>query len=363
MEVPSTPFRIPGKRRKGMPTLAALLASLLTFRGNARCECVVYGKAVSLEGMLVSTQQDRFHFDTYQVPMSAELPLSERSWFKFAITDVLSFKAMRKGVSLYVQRPIATPALQVAAGVEIVGAHAAGNEIIGSIVLEYIGSSDCGPDAPGVLLTPVRLPCDALSLPDATTNTDDLRSDPPEQAGEPPPAWTLRSERKQVHLRSLPNWNAPAFTVKTANKGAALSMIFQELARQGDWIHLRGWGKGTHFTGWMRRSELESIPALDAYSQGGIGGCTLPESGHSAGESTGDARPTYRGKAKVAAGAPVYGKGPWAIITKSIEHNVRYELGSKRVQLLYLPGFSGDELDASVPVEFVESPKPLPIGP
>jgi len=73
--------------------------------------------------------------------------------------------------------------------------------------------------------------------------------------------------------------------------------------------------------------------------------------------------PAYRGKARIAAGAPVYRESRWATISKSIELEVSYEPGSKRVYLLQIPGLSGAELFASVPLEFVELPAPLPVGP
>jgi hypothetical protein len=342
--------------------LAVLPALVLTLAGNARGECIVHGQEVSLDGLLVKAARDHFHLDTWSVAMSAKVPLSDRGWFQLAISDLLSFKAQRRAVSLYVQRPISTPALQVAPWVEIIGAHEAGKEVIGSLVLENSAGLDCR-SAPDVVLTPVRLPCDALRLPDSTYH--DLDSSPPELPGEPPPAWLIREGLQQIRLRSSPKWNAPAVMVQTLTKGSELALSFQEIARQGDWIQVRGWGRGTYFSGWLRHSDLRSIPPLEVYSRGGLSGscdAALTDPRSVGVGVPGDARPTYRGKAKIAAGATVYREGPWATVTRSIELEVRYELGSKRVYLLGTPGLSGDELYASVPVEFVELPSPLPVG-
>lgn len=182
------PLRCPHRTRTGLLMLALLPATVLTFAGGARGQCVVHGDQVSLDGLLIETTQERFHADADFVAMSARLPISERGWFKL------------------------------------------------------------------------------------------------------------------------------------------------------------------------------EIPALSVYSAGGLGGCTMPERGGGRGESTADARPIYRGKAKIAAGAPVYRRGRWATISKSIELEVEYERGSKRVYLSQIPGLSGAELFAIVPLEFVELPQPLPVG-
>jgi hypothetical protein len=338
----------------------ALTSLIVMLTSNGRGECVVSGKEVSLDGILVKTARDRFHVDVRRVSMSAHLPRWKHGWFELAITDALAFEGVVRDLPLYVRSHVATPTLDLALGTRIVHAHAAGNEVIGSVVLEQAAALDCDPEVPSIILTPVRIPCSAVGLFEADVE-DAPRRSAPETTGEAPPAWSLRDLRREARLWSLPQWNAPTMTLKKVGAGYLRDVHFQEIDREGDWIQVRGWGKGTYYIGWMRRTELMPIPSLNVYSQGGLAGCTVSESGSGGGEALGSSSTAYRGKARVASGAIVYAKGPWATVTRSIDVDVRYEFGSKRVRLIDVPGLSGSEWSAFVPVEFVELPKALTI--
>jgi hypothetical protein len=322
-------------RNRNRRTLAYCLLALGLVSEIASAECLVRGRAATLEQVFVRTPSgDHFTVDLRGVDVTAKVPKSSFSRTEVYVRGSLSFtgSTRRVGYTFATESRLAGRMISAFRGAGVVHARERGGSVLASLVMRA-GDAPPGQVAePREFIRDVRVPCTALSLdPDGGGDVKGPTGDGT--------WWAFGRLHTAVTLRAEPRWTAPSITLDGTRVRDGFTLEFERLAAQDGWTQVMRPGENVIVIGWLRSSDIVPFPHRPTDF-----GCCPTYGGRLRSESADTTTLAYAGPAEIALGTPVFlaaGSEPWAVVGQGGTFGVRLRRGEEWARLTHVPGVLG----------------------
>lgn len=330
-------------------TTASFLATLLTTSGRAAsadpgARCVVRGDDVTIAHLTVND----FTIGVSHVKANATMvPGGKGSLVE--IEGVVAFRANAPDLWYTVRAPTVAAGgmVTLAPGAHLIGERLDGDAIAGRAVIYASDVLEGEDKAPDESASTISVPCENLSL--------DWARDGADLTFEEGPGW--RSKGASLVFHAAPKINAPQVTYAATSceedclavQGSAATNGFRKVAVVNE---------GVRIAGWVSAASLVRIPdnVLLAHSYGCSGD-------HASGMDLGFGFDSPTSLATLPRGTKIY-DGPkgatWATITRETELRISVRRGESWALLRDLPGVTGFQGHAYVPVSSLARVRPVP---
>jgi hypothetical protein len=201
-------------------------------------------------------------------------------------------------------------------------------------------------------LESVRVPCDALAFNVRFESSGDQRLVRGDGTW-----WTVKGNHHRILLRARPDERAPSIVIASRDPHGDRP-FFERLAVRPGWVQIAREGFRAVVTGWVPTSALRQL--ANAPDDGGC--CYGSTSGGGFTRRARRPKPySYEGPAHVAIGTAIFahqGTGAWAKVEKDAVFKIRYDEGDSWVEITGIPGVSGPEMRAYVPIAAIKQGAP-----